>query len=334
MESYVAACMGVAFMFMVLIQGTTASLETSVSKVRLPAVAVLSPRKRNASSFKACGHKAPLANHLLLVLVEPRVSLVWVIQVFGRAWVRLAQVGADIVTACQGCVVTALHWDRLRLRVIRHLYVENKRDCAIDLCCLAQEGVGADWEGAALITETPAGLHLPEEANLAILFRKHPDTEKVSTRDKRFIEVMAGSPSALGSCILGHRGINSALVTELVDAQEHTARLFMVGICGDLVCFGGAQHSGLDGFLDECSLTTRNSDPSTVQRIGLGHITRLRQASRPRQRAARQLEGLVTVIKSLTHCHLPLGELRARIMEIIVTKCAVIVGVLQGLVHQ
>mmetsp|Transcript_37070 Transcript_37070/g.50778 ORF Transcript_37070/g.50778 Transcript_37070/m.50778 type:complete len:227 (+) Transcript_37070:559-1239(+) len=68
--------------------------------------------------------------------------------------------------------------------------------------------------------------------------------------------------------------------------------------------------------------------------VCLWHVARFRTTSRPRKWAARQLQGLVTVVEPLALRNLLLGQLWARILEVVVAQGAVILGLLQQLLHQ
>jgi len=52
------------------------------------------------TSFEGAGHNVALVEHLTLVLIQPRIPLLWVVKVFCSARVRLAEVGADVVATC------------------------------------------------------------------------------------------------------------------------------------------------------------------------------------------------------------------------------------------
>jgi len=141
--------------------------------------------------LESVGHNIALVLHLRFVLIQPSVALLRVVEIFGCAWVWLAKVRADIVAPCECCVVTALNWDRLGTRIIVHLHVENEGDLPIYFCGLSQEGVWSGREGTTLDAEALPRLHLPEETNLAVLFRQHPHAQQIASRDQGFIEVVA-----------------------------------------------------------------------------------------------------------------------------------------------
>mmetsp|Transcript_107279 Transcript_107279/g.335592 ORF Transcript_107279/g.335592 Transcript_107279/m.335592 type:complete len:300 (-) Transcript_107279:655-1554(-) len=263
------------------------------------------------------GHNVPLAEHLLLVLLQPPVSLLGVIQVLGKRWVGLAKVGRCVVPASQRGVVAALERDRIGLGVVGHFDVEDERDLASDLRGLAHECVRANGEGTALNAEAAARLHLPEEADLTVLLRQDPDAEQVAAGHEGLVEVVPGLPGALGAGKLGDGGVDGAHVTELVDPQVHAAGLVVVGVRDNLLGLGSAKHSGFDGLLDERNLAAGDGDPTAVKGVGLGHVAWLREASGPRQRAAGELERLVAVVEALAHGHLLLGQLRAGLLEIV-----------------
>mmetsp|Transcript_80022 Transcript_80022/g.259226 ORF Transcript_80022/g.259226 Transcript_80022/m.259226 type:complete len:310 (-) Transcript_80022:673-1602(-) len=277
------------------------------------------------------GHNVPLAEHLLLVLLQPPVSLLGVIQVLGKRWVGLAKVGRCVVPASQRGVVAALERDRIGLGVVGHFDVEDERDLASDLRGLAHECVRANGEGTALNAEAAARLHLPEEADLTVLLRQDPDAEQVAAGHEGLVEVVPGLPGALGAGKLGDGGVDGAHVTELVDPQVHAAGLVVVGVRDNLLGLGSAKHSGFDGLLDERNLAAGDGDPTAMEGVGLGHIAWLREASGPRQRAAGKLERLVAVVEALAHRNLLLGQLWARILEVVETECTIAVRLLQKL---
>jgi len=269
-------------------------------------------------------HQSTLPNHLFLVLVQPGIPFLGVVQILGNARVRFAEVGADIVPTSQSCEIAALHRDGCRLGVVGHLDIEDERNLTRDLGGLPHEGVWTGGEGTALNSEALARVHLPEEANFAVFLREDPDTKKVATRDQWLVEVMARLPSALGTSVLGNGGIDCALVPELIDAQIHATCLLVVSVRLDLVRLGSSQHASLDGLFDEGSLPTRDRDPSPVQGIGFGNIARLRATCGPREGTTWQLERLVTIIEALAKCNLLLRELWARVHEVVVTKGAIL----------
>merc|ERR1740123_6989 len=82
--------------------------ERGGSHSRAGPVALSEPASLCHASFEGAGHDVALVEHLLLVLVQPRVPLLGVIEVLCRARIGLAKVGADVVAACQGSVVAAL----------------------------------------------------------------------------------------------------------------------------------------------------------------------------------------------------------------------------------
>jgi len=137
---------------------------------------------------------------------------------------------------------------------------------------------------------------------------------------------MARPPSALRASILGHRGINGALVPELIDAQVHATCLFVVGVRHDFLRLRCTQHATLDGLFDEGLLAARDGDPATMQGIGLGHVARLWQSCWPGERTTWQLEGFVAILKALAHGNLLLGERWAGVRPIVVSQGVVDFG--------
>mmetsp|Transcript_4127 Transcript_4127/g.12873 ORF Transcript_4127/g.12873 Transcript_4127/m.12873 type:complete len:453 (+) Transcript_4127:219-1577(+) len=263
------------------------------------------------------GNLFTLVQHGTLVGVEPTVPLRGSIQISGSALVRFPKVVRRVVLASQGRVVAALERNRLRAGVVGHLDVENVGYLASDLGGLAQEHVRTTREGAALNAEATARLHLPEEADLAVLLRQDPDAEQVSAGHEGLVEVVPGLPGALGAGKLGDGGVDSAHLSVLVDPQVHAAGLVVVGVRDNLLGLGSAKHSGFDGLLDERNLAAGDGDPTAVKGVGLGHVAWLREAGRPRQRAAGQLERLVAVVEALAQLDLLLGQLWARLGEVL-----------------
>merc|ERR1711876_30512 len=153
---------------------------------------------------KSCIHDAPLFFHFCLVLVHPGVSLDREIQILGCAWVRPAQIVWGVVMACEGCEIAALQWDNLRFGVIGHFDIEDKRKFAAYFGCLPHDHQTISFESATLDAEAPSRIHLPEETNLPVLLRQHPDSEQIAARHQRLVEVMARLPGALGTSILGN----------------------------------------------------------------------------------------------------------------------------------
>merc|ERR1719422_806692 len=105
--------------------------------------------------------------------------------------------------ACQRRVIAALHGDGLGLWVVGDLDVEDEGELAANLGGLPQDHEAVALEGPALDAEAAARVHLPEEANLAVLLGQHPDAQEVAARDKGLVEIVAGAPGALGTRVLG-----------------------------------------------------------------------------------------------------------------------------------
>ena len=145
---------------------------------------------------------------------------------------------------------------------------------------------------------------------------------------------MARLPGALGSGKLGNRGINCADVAILVDAQIHATCLVVVSVRLDLVRLGSSQHAGLDRLLDEGSLPARDSDPTPMQGIGFGNVVGLGATRWPREGSTWQPQRLVAVIEAFAHCNLLLRELGAWVMEIVESKSAILVCILQDLLRK
>jgi len=269
---------------------------------------------------KGTADHVALLQHLRLVLFQPRVPLHRKVQVLGSARVWVAQVVRHVVVTCKSREVAALHGDDLRLGIVGHLDIEHEGDLASDLGGLAQEHEAVALECAAFYAEALAGVHLPEEADLPVLLRKHPDAEQVAARHEGFIEVVARPPGTLGAGVLGHGGIDSAGVAALVDPEVHAARLLVVGVCHDLARLCCPQHATFYRLLDELFLAARKSDPPSVERVRLGHVARSGAASRPWEWAAGELQGLVSVVETLAQLDLPLGQLRARVREVVVAQ--------------
>mmetsp|Transcript_39013 Transcript_39013/g.112634 ORF Transcript_39013/g.112634 Transcript_39013/m.112634 type:complete len:353 (-) Transcript_39013:646-1704(-) len=265
-----------------------------------------------------------LLDHLRLVLVQPSVPLHREIEVLGSARVRVAQVVRCVVVTGKGRVVTALYRDNLRLWIIGHLDVKYKGDLACNLRGLAQNHQAIALEGAALDAEALARVHLPEEADLPVLLREHPHAEQIAARNERLIEVMARPPGSLSTCILSNGGINGARVSTLVDPEVHSTGLLMVSVCHDLACLCRAEHSSVNRRLDELLLPARDGDPSPVERVRLGHVARMGTTSWPWEWTTGELQSLVSIVEALAKLNLPLSQLRARVREVVVTKCLVL----------
>mmetsp|Transcript_70857 Transcript_70857/g.136674 ORF Transcript_70857/g.136674 Transcript_70857/m.136674 type:complete len:527 (+) Transcript_70857:134-1714(+) len=264
-----------------------------------------------------------LDRHLILVLVQPSIPFLWVVKIFGSAWIWFPKIRADIVAPCQSCVVSALQGNRGRFWVIRHFDIKDERNLASHFGGLTQESECASLESAALQTETLARIHLPEKSNLPILLRKHPNSEQIATRHERLIEIVARSPCALCSRILRHGSIHCACISKLIDAQIHASSLLMVSVGLYLVRLSCAKHTCFDRLFDEGRLPTCNCDPTPMQGVSLWYIARLRSAGRPWQWATRKCLGLVAIVKSLALGSLRWCQLWVWIAEIVVAQGAV-----------
>jgi len=100
----------------------------------------------------------------------------------------------------------------------------------------------------------------------------------------------------------------------------------MVGVCCNFVRLRSSKHTRFDCLLDELGLSTRYGNPATVQRVGFRHVPRLWKACRPGESTTRQFKGLVAVIEPFAKIHLFLGELWARIFEVVVAQSLVALG--------
>jgi len=90
--SHVAARISVGVMCMVLTSGTSPQCRRLLFQGAAPYHHSPLTKKKisSISCFKSVRHEAPLAHHLLLILVKPSVPLLRIIQVLGSARVRFA----------------------------------------------------------------------------------------------------------------------------------------------------------------------------------------------------------------------------------------------------